>query len=186
MNYESKYKEALSFLKDLKPHMSDYCIEKLEVFFPELKESEDERIKKMLIRIFKKADMGGEIFGEGITYKQVIAWLEKQGKQNHAEWQKQQMNETLQTEYEKGRYDMQQEMMKDAVELHIVESFNPVGTENEKPHGFTALCYNAKYPDFYPVTGQTIKVVPFKEIQQNEQDCRKKGFGGISSATRGI
>ena len=33
-----------------------------------------------------------------------------------AEWQKQQMKEALQTEYEKGRFDMQQEMMKDAVE----------------------------------------------------------------------
>ena len=91
MNYESKYKEALSFLKDLKPHMSDYCIEKLEGCFPELKESEDERIKKMLIRIFKKADMGGEIFGECITYKQVIAWLEKQGKQKH-DWSKEDEN----------------------------------------------------------------------------------------------
>lgn len=49
--------------------------------FPDLYESEDERIRKMLIRIFKKADMGGKIFGEGITYKQVVAWLEKQGEQ---------------------------------------------------------------------------------------------------------
>ncbi len=47
--------------------------------FPDLYESEDERIRKTLIRIFKKADMGGKIFGEGITYKQVVAWLEKQG-----------------------------------------------------------------------------------------------------------
>lgn len=29
-----------------------------------------------------------------------------------AEWQKQQMKETLQTEYEKGRFDMREEMMK--------------------------------------------------------------------------
>ena len=33
-----------------------------------------------------------------------------------AEWQKQRMKETLQTEYEKGRFDMREEMMKDAVE----------------------------------------------------------------------
>ena len=37
-----------------------------------------------------------------------------------AEWQKQQMKETLSTEYEKGRFDMQQEMMKDAVEGEAV------------------------------------------------------------------
>ena len=33
-----------------------------------------------------------------------------------AEWQKQQMKEALQTEYEKGRFDMREEMIKDAVE----------------------------------------------------------------------
>ena len=38
------------------------------------------------------------------------------GVKKGAEWQKQQMKEALQTEYEKGRFDMQQEMMKDAVE----------------------------------------------------------------------
>ena len=32
-----------------------------------------------------------------------------------AEWQKQQMKEALQTEYEKGRFNMREEMMKDAV-----------------------------------------------------------------------
>ena len=37
-----------------------------------------------------------------------------------AEWQKQQMKEALQTEYEKGRFDMREEMMKDTVETTIV------------------------------------------------------------------
>lgn len=40
----------------------------------------------------------------------------KEHLQRAAEWQKQQMKETLQTEYEKGRFDMREEMMKDAVE----------------------------------------------------------------------
>lgn len=33
-----------------------------------------------------------------------------------AEWQKNQMKEALQTEYEKGRFDMREEIMKDAVD----------------------------------------------------------------------
>ena len=37
------------------------------------------------------------------------------------EWQKQQMNEALQTEYEKGLFDMQQEMIKDAVDATILD-----------------------------------------------------------------
>ena len=87
-----------------------------------------------------------------------------------AEWQKQKDQETIELAEDHamlaGMNKMKEEMIKDAVELHIVESFNPVGTENEKPHGFTALCYNAEYPDFYPVAGQTIKVIPIKEIQR--------------------
>lgn len=35
------------------------------------------------------------------------------------EWQKQQMKEALQTEYEKGRFDMIEEMMKDACDTKI-------------------------------------------------------------------
>lgn len=37
-----------------------------------------------------------------------------------AEWQKEQMKETLQTEYEKGRFDMREEMMKDAVDAEEI------------------------------------------------------------------
>lgn len=40
-----------------------------------------------------------------------------------AEWHKKKMKETLQTEYEKGRFDMMDEMMKDAVD-GIVHHFN--------------------------------------------------------------
>lgn len=39
-----------------------------------------------------------------------------------AEWQKQQMKEALQTEYEKGRFDMREEMMKDALSGQIYRS----------------------------------------------------------------
>ena len=36
-----------------------------------------------------------------------------------AEWQKQQIKEALQTEYEKGRFDMREEMIKDAVDGEV-------------------------------------------------------------------
>lgn len=74
--------EAIEVIKKNCPDSSRTMLrEALETLIPELKEIEDEKIRKMLIRIYKKADMGGEIIGEGITYKQVINWLEKQGKQ---------------------------------------------------------------------------------------------------------
>lgn len=86
MDYEQKYKKALSFLKDLKHHMSDYCIEKLEGFFPELRESEDERIRKEIIKLvhfFYGSSLACKHF---VSEDNMIAWLEKQGMQKPAEF----------------------------------------------------------------------------------------------------
>ena len=69
MNYE----QIISFLKDLRPHMSDQCKEKLDGFFPELCESEDEKIRKEIISYIKSS--------AAVTNKKWIAWLEKQGEQ---------------------------------------------------------------------------------------------------------
>jgi hypothetical protein len=79
MGYEKKYKEALEKARQLcaypttKPFISD-----LQDLFPELKESEDEMIRKALIYHYQ---------GDGclctneyrIDYKEIRAWLEKQG-----------------------------------------------------------------------------------------------------------
>ena len=76
-DYKKLYEEALERAKEMSALPDDRAT--IEYIFPELKESEDEKIRKTLIKIFKKADMGGKIFGESITYTQVVAWLEKQG-----------------------------------------------------------------------------------------------------------
>lgn len=34
MNYEEKYNQLRKFITDLYPHMSEYCKEKVEGFFP--------------------------------------------------------------------------------------------------------------------------------------------------------
>ena len=60
--------------------------------FPELKESEDERIRKKLIDYFKgflegnedTYKVGGGVTWEGLDVKDVIAWLEKKGEQKPA------------------------------------------------------------------------------------------------------
>lgn len=49
MNYENKYKQLYQLISDLYPHMSEYCKEKVDGLIPELKESEDEKIRKALI-----------------------------------------------------------------------------------------------------------------------------------------
>ena len=74
------YDEAINRMKHYV--VDEYGCSRIKVadVFPELKESEDERIRKELIRAFTvtadKRDY--EIYGNGITYKQVLAWLEKQ------------------------------------------------------------------------------------------------------------
>lgn len=63
----------------------DGCFDKLTLFdlFPELKESEDERIRKELITFFQRFPY--ERIGNDCTkVKEAIAWLEKQGEQKPA------------------------------------------------------------------------------------------------------
>ena len=55
----------------------------LEMIFPELAESEDERIKKTIIRFFKdQYSNETEMYDGSVTVGKVIAWLEKQGEKS--------------------------------------------------------------------------------------------------------
>ena len=70
-----------------------------------------------------------------------------------AEWQKHQMKETLQTEYEKGRFDMREEIMKDAIEC-VVEDWcgdSPEITIPLNPQDFK--------------TGDKVKIIVIKSEQ---------------------
>ena len=77
MDYEKKLalaKEALD--------SGSYDKETIEYIFPELKESEDERIRETLIRFHKST-----IDVDGIKGEDIIAWIEKQGEQKPIEWE---------------------------------------------------------------------------------------------------
>ena len=79
MNYEQKYKEALGWMQSLYNGLHGKTKEEAEKYFPELQESEDERIRKELI--FYLGDMPEDTeLRNGITNRDVLAWLEKQGK----------------------------------------------------------------------------------------------------------
>lgn len=79
MNYEQKYKEALEKARQLcayptsKPFISD-----LKNLFPELSESEDEKIREALISVLK-SDFENDTTIHDISVGDIIAWLEKQG-----------------------------------------------------------------------------------------------------------
>lgn len=80
--YEKKYKDALEKARQLcaypttKPFIND-----LQDLFPELKELEDERIRKELIDIVTKSPITFAFEDKG----KVLAWLEKQGKKKPIE-----------------------------------------------------------------------------------------------------
>ena len=78
MNYEQKYKEALEKARQFSEHpLQEDSSSIVEYIFPELKESEDEKIRKWLID-WAKAVNWSEQFT--ISKEQVLAWLEKQKK----------------------------------------------------------------------------------------------------------
>lgn len=68
-----RYEEALKRAKEFVG--KEECIN-LEYIFPELKESEDEKIRKALINFFD--GWGDKTWDSGIKYSEVVAWLEKQ------------------------------------------------------------------------------------------------------------
>lgn len=85
MDYEQKYKEALKKIREGLQSLPDgtkisgVTRAFLEEVFPELQESEDERIRKELIRETKGSE---ERLFEVVTNEEFIDWLEKQGEQN--------------------------------------------------------------------------------------------------------
>lgn len=85
MNYEQKYKEALKRAKEwyFAPNsdkIPTYANRVIEEIFPELKESEDERMLNLLKKYvhYNISDMALE--ADHITREHLVSWLEKQCK----------------------------------------------------------------------------------------------------------
>lgn len=79
MDYEEKYKTALEKAKEIinyykSRNRNEAAIEDLQEIFPELKESEDEKIRETLIKFHKST-----IDIDGIKGYDILSWLEKQG-----------------------------------------------------------------------------------------------------------
>ena len=74
MEYEKKYKEAQKWIESIYSELSHEQQMEAEAFFPELKESDDERIRKEIIAIINL------YYGEPLEdeAKEMIAWREKQ------------------------------------------------------------------------------------------------------------
>lgn len=87
MDYEKAYTNAVARAKQAIKDCGHNEGRKrmIEDIFPELAESEDERIRKAIRNHIIGYDPNNEILikEEGISEKQMLAWLEKQGEQNN-------------------------------------------------------------------------------------------------------
>ena len=82
MDYEKKYKEAQGWIEKIYPTLQHEQQMEAEAFFPELAESEDERIRKAIHIYLDWLDGRKDCQPKGdYTIKDMIAWLEKQGEQ---------------------------------------------------------------------------------------------------------
>ena len=79
MDYEKKYKEALEWARKVMQGKVGFVLDEVLEKFPELKESEDERIRKEIITHCRNTRCVTEESAERIA--KWITWLEKQGKQ---------------------------------------------------------------------------------------------------------
>ena len=106
--YDEAIKKLRDFYRDYDTvsHLIDVK-EELANLFPELCESEDEKIRKELMEFLSgKRIISNDL--EGINIDKTLIWLEKQGNLTDED-----MKEALRTEYEKGRADAFAEMQKE-------------------------------------------------------------------------
>jgi len=81
IDYEKKYKEALERAREFQKSKDGLCVLTAESIFPELAESEDEKIRKRLIEFFKDwGETKSHCWGKSVN--KILAWLEKQGKES--------------------------------------------------------------------------------------------------------
>ena len=102
MTYEEKYKRAFEIAKEVyhDDRKDKIWREWLTKLFPELKVSEEERIRKWLIGYFQqyRIDGMGVVYANGLKEDDIIAWLERQGEKKPYEWHsedEQKLNDTL-------------------------------------------------------------------------------------------
>lgn len=141
--YEQKYREALGWMRSLYDGLHGATKEDAEHYFPELKESKDERIRKELIeQVAYIIPNDDEVDGEGNTlptYQKRIdkyrAWLEKQGEQTHAELSQQEVTKTsdqelsdkIEPKFKAGDWIVINETTYQIIEIdnsHVALSFN--------------------------------------------------------------
>jgi len=76
--YDEALERAIKILDEILNNELIGFPDQIREIFPELRESDDERIRKALIKLFQECDTDIEFCNTGFTYQEVLDWLEKQ------------------------------------------------------------------------------------------------------------
>lgn len=155
VEYEKARKQGYAWLMDL-----------LEGMFPDLRESEDERIRKSLVEYFscfKPTDMWNDTF----SFSQIVAYLEKQ---KPAEWSEDWREENIQTRFAFYTY-------KD--DPSVLYLSNVFVEETSRNHGFGTRILRAAEKVAETIGATTISL----KVKQNSHAnawYRKNGYGYVA------
>ena len=94
MDYEKKYKEALEEARRYMDAGSSDLTYVLPEIFPELAESDDERIRKALCE-FMHDTLGDEFDDYNFSKQEALAYLEKQKEQKPVEWSEEKIDKVV-------------------------------------------------------------------------------------------
>jgi len=107
--YDEAIERANNLHKDAVEMENNMTTKTCEIIFPELKESEDERIRKALIKYFTLSDDNADYQYCGVPCKDIVAWLEKQGKETSWKPSKEEMDVLYGLAYITNQYDEHKE-----------------------------------------------------------------------------
>ena len=77
-----RYDEALARAREIHSEGKAQCHNVMTKVFPEIKEIEDERIRRLIIKHFKEIANSNEQSWKNLDIPYILAWLEKQGETN--------------------------------------------------------------------------------------------------------
>ena len=105
MDYEKKYKEALEWARKVIQGKVGFVLDEVLEKFPELKERDNERIRKEIINHFKEIANRNEQSWITLDIPCILAWLEKRGEQKYTQ-------RDIDDAYLKGIADVKREVKK--------------------------------------------------------------------------
>lgn len=135
-----RFDEVLAMAKECITYVPDNAVNQyLLDMFPELKESEDERIRGNLIELFHDTVSNDEIFSDyGLDKTEVLAWLEKQGKEKSWKPSKEEMDVLYGLAYITNQYNEHKEEVITRLYQDLKrEFFNGSSYENMFPNTST-------------------------------------------------